>query len=43
MIKVSGFYPNTEGKKFDLDYYLKQHIPMVQQKLGASCKAAAFE
>jgi uncharacterized protein (TIGR02118 family) len=38
MIKVSVFYPNSEGKKFDMKYYIDKHIPMVQQKLGAACK-----
>jgi hypothetical protein len=36
MIKVSVLYPNKEGSKFDLGYYLNSHIPMVQEKLGAS-------
>jgi len=43
MIKVSVFYPNREGSKFDMDYYCKSHIPMVQQKLGAACKSVAVE
>ncbi len=43
MIKVSVFYPNEEGKKFDMDYYLNNHIPMVQEKLGAELKGAAVE
>ena len=38
MIKVSVFYPNEEGKKFDMEYYCNKHIPMVQQKLGATLK-----
>lgn len=38
MIKVSVFYSNTEGKKFDMAYYCDKHIPMVKQKLGAACK-----
>ncbi len=38
MIKVSVFYPYEEGKKFDMNYYLRKHIPMVQEKLGAACK-----
>jgi hypothetical protein len=29
MIKVSVFYANEEGKKFDMDYYLNSHIPLV--------------
>jgi uncharacterized protein (TIGR02118 family) len=43
MIKVSVFYPNSESAKFDMDYYCKQHIPMVREKLGAACKNAAVE
>ena len=38
MIKVSVLYPNKEGSKFDLGYYLNTHIPMVQKKLGAALK-----
>jgi uncharacterized protein (TIGR02118 family) len=43
MIKISVFYPNEEGKRFDMEYYCKNHIPMVQQNLGAQCKGAAVE
>ena len=43
MIKVSVFYPNNEGAKFDMVYYCNQHIPMVRQKLGTACKNAAVE
>ena len=43
MIKVSIFYPNEEGKKFDMDYYLNSHIPMVQDKLGAALKGGSVD
>jgi uncharacterized protein (TIGR02118 family) len=43
MIKVSVFYPNEEGNKFDMDYYLNSHIPMLQEKLGAALKGGAVE
>jgi uncharacterized protein (TIGR02118 family) len=43
MIKVSVFYPNEEGKKFDMEYYLNKHLPMVQQKLGTALKGGAVE
>ncbi len=43
MIKVTVFYPNTEGKKFDMDYYCNKHIPLVQEKLGAALKDVAVE
>jgi uncharacterized protein (TIGR02118 family) len=43
LIKVSGLYPNTTDCKFDMNYYLNQHMPMVQQKLGPACKSMAVE
>jgi uncharacterized protein (TIGR02118 family) len=43
MIKVSVFYPNNEGSKFDMDYYCNRHMPMVRQKLGTACQSAAVE
>ena len=43
MIKVSVFYPNRSGAKFDMRYYCEKHVPMVQQKLGAACKEVAVE
>jgi len=36
-------YPNEEGKKFDMNYYLNKHMPMVQQKLGPACKRVEAE
>ncbi len=43
MIKVSVFYPNRDGAKFDMGYYVNRHIPMVKTKLGAACKQTAVE
>ena len=43
MIKVSVFYPNNEGAKFDMDYYRNSHIPMVGEKLGAALKGVSME
>ncbi len=43
MIKVTVFYPNADGKKFNMDYYCSKHIPMVQQKLGDALKGVAVE
>jgi uncharacterized protein (TIGR02118 family) len=44
MIKVSVFYPNGPGAKFDMNYYyLKSHMPMVQKTLGAVLKGMAVE
>ena len=43
MIKVSVLYPNTAGCKFNMAYYLEQHMPMVKQKLGPACRRMAVE
>ena len=43
MIKVSVLYPNREGVKFDMDYYLNSHIPMVRKKLGPALKGVSVE
>jgi uncharacterized protein (TIGR02118 family) len=43
MIKFSIFYPNEEGKKFDMDYYVNNHIPMVLEKLGEAVKGGTVE
>ena len=38
MVKVSVLYPNGANCKFDMDYYLDRHMPMVEQKFGKACK-----
>jgi uncharacterized protein (TIGR02118 family) len=43
MIKVSVFYPNNDGARFDMDYYRDRHMSMVQDRLGAACKGIAVE
>jgi uncharacterized protein (TIGR02118 family) len=43
MIKVSVFYPQSAGKKFDMKYYLEKHIPMVKQKVGPALKNMALD
>lgn len=43
MIKVSVFYPDGEGKHFDMKYYCERHIPMVQKFCGAALRSAAVE
>jgi uncharacterized protein (TIGR02118 family) len=42
MIKVSVFYPNSPGAKFDMAYYTTKHMPMVK-RLVAGCKSIAAE
>ncbi len=43
MIKVSVMYPNTAGKKFDLDYYCNQHVALVSRLLGKAMKGASID
>lgn len=43
MIKVSVLYPAGANTKFDMDYYTKSHMPMVQSTLGSACKSFAVE
>lgn len=43
MIKVSLFYPNKEGSRFDMDYYCNSHIPMVKEKLGDALKGGSVD
>ena len=38
MIRITVLYPNTRGSRFDLDYYVKKHCPMVLERMGESCK-----
>ena len=43
MIRVSVLYPNKPGGKFDMDYYLTKHMPMVRERLGAALKGVTVE
>lgn len=43
MIKLSVMYANEEGKKFDMSYYLNNHIPLVAKLLGDAVKGATVE
>jgi uncharacterized protein (TIGR02118 family) len=35
MIKICILYPNTEGSRFDVDYYVNTHMPMSIELLSA--------
>jgi uncharacterized protein (TIGR02118 family) len=35
MIRVCISYPNRPGARFDEEYYLSKHMPMVAQRLAA--------
>ena len=34
MIKVTALYPYEEGKKFNYEYWLTSHMPMVEELLS---------
>lgn len=38
MFKVTILYPNGDGKTFDMDYYEKNHMPMVAGFLGKNLR-----
>jgi len=41
MIRVSVMYPRAEGKRFDMDYYMNRHMPLVREQLGPHGLVAA--
>jgi uncharacterized protein (TIGR02118 family) len=43
MIKVTVFYPNGEGKTFDMDYYCNKHMALVSKLSGDALKSMAVE
>jgi uncharacterized protein (TIGR02118 family) len=43
MIKISVLYPNRDGAKFDMDYYVTRHMPMVRDTIGPACKGIGVE
>jgi uncharacterized protein (TIGR02118 family) len=43
MIKVIVSYPNQAGARFNLDYYLTKHMPLVAEKIGGALKGWSAE
>lgn len=43
MIKLSIFYPYSEDKKFDKDYYLNTHMPLTRKLQGDAVKHVEVE
>ena len=43
MIRVSVLYPTTAGARFDEEYYLGHHIPLVRDALGKACLGISID
>ena len=43
MIKLIAYYKNLEGKKFDQDYYLNSHLPMIKRLTGDALKQVSVD
>ncbi|WP_434631787.1 EthD family reductase [Chromobacterium sp. CV08] len=43
MITVSVVYPQHAGARFDFDYYMQKHMPLVQQLLRGALKGVQVE
>ena len=43
MIKVSILYRNTQGSRFDMDYYVNIHMPISIQMLGDALRGVTVE
>jgi uncharacterized protein (TIGR02118 family) len=43
MIKVTVLYPNAPDARFDMKYYVTQHMPMVRDRCAPECRGIAAE
>lgn len=43
MIVFTVMYPNGPDIRFDIDYYLNRHIPLVREKVGAALKGVTVD
>jgi len=43
MIKASVMYPNSESATFDIDYYCKSHMALVQELFGPKVKGISVD
>lgn len=43
MVKITVLYPNIEAKRFDIEYYLKVHMPLSIEKQGVALKGVQVE
>jgi uncharacterized protein (TIGR02118 family) len=43
VVKITVLYPNIAGKRFDVEYYLKVHMPLSIEKQGLTLKGVQVE
>lgn len=43
MIRISVYYPNRPGARFDHRYYAEQHIPLAVRLLGDALRSVTVE
>jgi uncharacterized protein (TIGR02118 family) len=43
MIKVTILYPNAPDAKFDMNYYVTKHLPLVKDRCAPACHSIAAE
>jgi uncharacterized protein (TIGR02118 family) len=43
MITVNVLYPNSDSIKFNMNYYLDTHIPLVSKLLGSALKGVLVQ
>ena len=43
MIRLSVFYPSSDGAAFDHDYYRDKHVPLAVQTWGLDASKAVIE
>ena len=43
MITVTVLYKNTDALKFNMNYYLHTHIPLINKLLGAALKGVVVQ
>jgi len=43
MIRISVLYPHQDDAGFDMAGYCSGHVPLLRERLGASCKGLGVE